>query len=300
MDDHDHDPRRGLAAALAVIGTVFVVEVVGGLWTGSLALLADAAHMLADLGALAIAWVASILAERKPTRRHTYGFHRAEVLAAFVNAELTLVVGLWILWEASERLASPTPIASLGVLAIGAIGFVANLVTLRLLRHPHSHAESPIHVRAASLEVMMDLVGSVAVMVGAGLVMLTGSPRFDPLVSLVIGFLILPRAVALLRESAHILLEGAPSDIDVARVRADLLAVDGVDEVHDLHVWTLTSGMHSASVHICAAVDGPRDDVLRAVHRVLREDAGVEHATVQIEWGPSATCETTEHHYETT
>jgi cobalt-zinc-cadmium efflux system protein len=148
--------------------------------------------------------------------------------------------------------------------------------------------------------VLMDVVGSVAVVVGAALVILTGSPRFDPLVSLAIGFLILPRAVALLRESAHILLEGAPSDVDVARVRSDLLAVAGVDEVHDLHVWTLTSGMHSASVHICAQLDSPRDEVLRAVHRVLREDAGVGHSTVQIEWGSSARCETIEHHFEST
>ena len=296
MSDDHH--RGGLAAALLVIAGVSLLEVAGGLWTGSLALLADAGHMLADFGALGISYVASILAERKPTRRHTYGFHRAEVLAAFVNAQIILVVGVWILWEAVERLWNPTPLAPMGVLAIGAVGLVANLVTLRLLRHPHGHGESRIHVRAASLEVMMDLIGSVAVLAGAALVALTGSPRFDPIVSILIGALILPRAVALLRESAHILLEGAPSDVDVARVRSDLLGVAGVDEVHDLHVWTLTSGMHSASVHICAAVGSPREEVLREVHRVLREDAGVGHATVQIEWGRSAICETTEHRFD--
>src|SRR5687767_8400240 len=141
---HDHEPasRRKLAAATVVAGTVFVLEVAGGLWTGSLALLADAGHMLADLGALTIAYVASVVAERKPTRRHTYGFHRAEVLAAFVNAELILVVGLAILWEAVQRLAVPTEIAPRGVLVIGAVGLVANLMMLRLLGS-HAHVDSP-------------------------------------------------------------------------------------------------------------------------------------------------------------
>ena len=291
---HGATPRSRLSLALAVIAAVFVIEVVGGIVTGSLALLADAAHMLTDLGALAIAYAASVLAERRPTRRHTYGFHRAEVLAAFVNAELILVVGVGILIEAGRRLLQPTEVEAAGVLAVGAIGLVANLVTLKLLG-AHGPGELRIHVRAAALEVLMDLMASVAVVVGALAMWLTGAAWIDPLISIAIGLAILPRALHILAESSHILLEGAPSDIDVSRVRSDLLAVTGVEAIHDLHVWTLTSGVHSASVHIQAGGESSHDQVLREVQRVLREDAGVDHATVQIEWDSSPDCENREH-----
>ena len=293
---HEHgDSKRRLRAALAVIGSIFLLEVIGGFWTGSLALLADAGHMMTDLGALAISYAATVLAERRPTRHHTYGLHRAEVLAAFVNAELILLLSVAILVEGTRRLTSPPEIEPVGVLVVGGIGLAANLAAFRLL---HRHDEKKLHMKAATLEVLVDLFASIAVVLGAATMIATGWAWVDPLLSIAIGLAILPRALHLLRESTHILLEGAPSDVDVARVRGDLEAIVGVEEIHDLHVWTLTSGMHSASVHIRAALESPRGVVLREVRRVLREDAGVEHATVQVEWGPSAVCETTEHHFD--
>jgi cobalt-zinc-cadmium efflux system protein len=292
---HRHDAKSRLRAALAVIGAIFLVEVAGGIVTGSLALLADAGHMMTDLGALAIAYGATVMAERRPTRRHTYGFHRAEVLAAFVNAELILLLSAAILFEGARRLASPPDIEPLGVLAIGSIGLVANLAAFRLL---HRHGETRLHLRAAALEILVDLFASIAVVAGAATMLVTGWRWIDPVLSIAIGLAILPRAIHLLRESAHILLEGAPSDVDLDRVRDDLQAIAGVEEIHDLHVWTLTSGLHSASVHIRAAIESPRGAVLHEVRRVLREDAGVEHATVQVEWGPTSVCQTTEHHFD--
>lgn len=294
--EHAHDdPKRRLRAALLVIGSIFVVEVAGGLATGSLALLADAGHMMTDLGALGISYAATVLAERRPTRQHTYGLHRAEVLAAFVNAELILLLSAGILYEGVRRLAAPPEIDPLGVLAIGVIGLLANVFAFRLV---HRHDEERLHLRAAALEILVDLFASVAVVGGALVMIATGWRWVDPALSIVIGLAILPRAIHLLRESAHILLEGAPSDVDLDRVRSDLQGIDGVEEVHDLHVWTLTSGLHSASVHIRAALESPRGEVLREVRRVLREDAGVEHATVQVEWGPTSVCQTTEHHFD--
>jgi cobalt-zinc-cadmium efflux system protein len=294
--EHPHDdPKRRLRAALLVIGSIFVVEVAGGFATGSLALLADAGHMMTDLGALGIAYAATVLAERRPTRQHTYGLHRAEILAAFVNAELILVVSAAILYEGVRRLAAPPEVEPLGVLAIGVIGLLANVFAFRLV---HRHDEQRLHLRAAALEILVDLFASVAVVGGALAMLATGWWWVDPALSIVIGLAILPRAIHLLRESAHILLEGAPSDVDLDRVRSDLQEIDGVEEIHDLHVWTLTSGLHSASVHIRAALESPRGEVLREVRRVLREDAGVEHATVQVEWGPTSVCQTTEHHFD--
>jgi cobalt-zinc-cadmium efflux system protein len=279
--------RRRMRAALIVTLAVLVLEVVGGLMTGSLALLADAAHMFTDVAALTLAWAGMALGDRAPTRRHTFGLARAEVLAAFVNAQLLLVAGGGILWEAWRRFRSPEPVETGLMLVIAAVGLAANLVAVALLR---SGRRESLNMRAAYLEVVTDALGSVAVLVGAFVMARTGWWGADAVVSAGIALLVLPRAIAILREAAHILMEGAPADIDVTRLRAEILAVPGVEAVHDLHFWTLTSGQHSASVHICADAASASDEVLQGVQRVLQEGAGVDHATVQVERAADADC----------
>ncbi len=272
--------RRRMRSALLLTVAVLVLEVAGGVVSGSLALLADAAHMFTDVAALTLAWAGMALGERAPTRRHTFGLARAEVLAAFVNAQLLLVAGAAILWEAWRRYESPEPVRTGLMLAVAAAGLVANLVALGLLK---GGRRDSLNMRAAYLEVATDALGSVAVLLGAVVMSRTGWFALDPILSAGVALLVLPRAVGILREAAHILMEGAPAEIDVGGLRDAILAVPGVEAVHDLHFWTLTSGQHSASVHIRAASAMARGEVLGRVQAVLWERAGVEHATVQVE-----------------
>jgi cobalt-zinc-cadmium efflux system protein len=276
-----------LRAALAVTLSVLAFEVVGGLLSGSLALFADANHMLADVAALTLAYAATLLAGRAPTSRHTFGLARAEILAAFVNAQLLLIVCAWLLYETVRRFDTPNDI-SLGVMIpVAAVGLVANLVSMRLLA---PERRTSLNVRAAYLELVMDAAGSLAVLAAGIGIARTGWLWLDPLASGLIALLVLPRAVKFLRQSAHILLEGAPGEIDVGLLREQILAVPGVEEAHDLHFWTLSSGSHSASVHICAAAESSGGQVLRDVQEVLKVKAGVEHATIQVETGPERGC----------
>jgi cobalt-zinc-cadmium efflux system protein len=276
-----------LRLALILTLAVLVVEVAGGLLSGSLALLADAAHMFTDVAALTLAWAGLALGERAPTRRHTFGFGRAEVLAAFVNAQILLLASLGILWEAWRRFRSPGPIHTDLMLGVAAIGLAANLAAARLL---HAGRRGSLGVRAAYLEVLADALASVAVIVAAIVMARTGWYGFDAALSAAIALVILPRGFGILREAAHILLEGAPEDIDIPRLRTAILGIPGVEAIHDVHFWTLTSGQHSASVHIRAAATSSRGEVLKGVQRVLRDDAGVDHATIQIEHGDESIC----------
>ncbi len=285
--------RRRMRAALVLTVAVLALEVAGGLAAGSLALLADAAHMFTDVAALTLAWAGMALSDRAPTRRHTFGFARAEVLAAFVNAQLLLVAGVGILWEAWRRFQAPAPIRTGLMLGVAAAGLAANLVALGLLR---AGRRDNLNMRAAYLEVVTDALGSIGVLAGALVMAGTGWWSLDAIVSAGIALLVLPRAVAILRGAAHILLEGAPAEIDIPRLRGDLLAVPGVEAVHDLHFWTLTSGQHSASVHIRAAASSARGEVLQKVRAVLRDGAGVDHATVQVEIEDDADCRSATRH----
>jgi cobalt-zinc-cadmium efflux system protein len=285
--------RRRMRSALILTIGVLLIEVAGGIISGSLALLADAAHMFTDVAALTLAWAGMALGDRAPTRRHTFGLARAEVLAAFVNAQLLLVAGAAILWEAWRRFQSPAPVHTGLMLAVAAVGFVANIAALGLLR---GGRRDSLNMRAAYLEVVTDALGSVAVLVGAAVMARTGWFALDPLLSAAVALLVLPRAVGILREAAHILMEGAPSEIDVGGLRDAILAVPGVEAVHDLHFWTLTSGQHSASVHILAAANADRGGILCSVQDVLRERAGLDHATVQVEGAADADCRSSASH----
>ncbi len=279
--------KRRLRWALAVTLTLLLLEVVGGLLSRSLALLADAAHMFADIAALILAYAAMSLADRAPTGRHTFGLYRAEILAAFVNAQVLLLVSIYIGYEAFRRFGSPVEVRTGLMFSVAAVALVGNGISMWFLSRGR---ESNLNLRAAYLEVLTDLLGSLAVLATALAIPITGWMWLDPVVSLAVALFILPRAISLLKQSAHILLEGAPGEIDLPALRKEILQVPGVEELHDLHFWTLTSGLHSASVHIRAASESSRGEVLAAVQKLLQEEAGVDHATVQVEWGAEMTC----------
>jgi cobalt-zinc-cadmium efflux system protein len=280
--------KRRLRAALVVTVSVLALEAAGGLLSRSLALVADANHMLADVAALTLAYSATALAGRAPTSRHTFGLARMEVLAAFVNAQILLLVCGWLLYESFRRLREPGAIRLDVMIAIAVVGLAANAISIALLAPVR---RGSLNVRAAYTEVLMDAAGSVAVLAAGIGIAATGRLWLDVAASALIAILVLPRAVGLLRQSAHILLEGAPREIDLPALREQILAVPGVEEAHDLHFWTLTSGSHSASVHIRAGVESRRGQVLHDVQELLRESAGVEHATIQVETGPERDCQ---------
>jgi cobalt-zinc-cadmium efflux system protein len=284
--------KRSLLGALALTGTILVLEVAGGFFSHSLALLADAAHMFADIGALLLAYAAMTLAGRAPSGRHTFGLYRAEILAAFVNAQALLVVSVYIGWEAVRRFRQPVEIHTGAMLWIAAAGLLGNVLSMALLSRG---SRSSLNMRAAYLEVFTDMLSSLAVLGVAIAIPLTGWRWLDAAVSAAVALFILPRAIGLLKQSAHILLEGAPGEIDLLALRQDLLSLPGVEEVHDLHCWTLTSGLHSASVHIRAAAETGRGEVLAAVQKLLKDDAGVDHATIQLELGSETTCHSSRH-----
>lgn len=272
--------RWRLAAALAVIGVFFVVELVGGLLAQSLALLSDAGHMASDVLALGAALAATRIAGRPDrTGRRTFGSYRAEVFAAALTVLLMLSVAVFILNETRLRIGHEVEVASTPMLAVGTLGLLANLVALALLR---GGAGESINVKGAYLEVLADTLGSVGVIVAGLLVMWTGHAYWDTAVALAIAAFVVVRAVMLGREVVAVLGQHAPAGMVPAEVEAALAAVPGVTEVHDLHVWCLTSGMNVATAHLVAD-PGEADTVLSAASQVLRERFDVEHATLQVE-----------------
>ena len=293
MTGHSHfaaeraSNKNRLRSALVLTVGVLLVEVVGGILSHSLALVADAAHMFADVAALTLAWAGMALGERAPTGRHTFGLARAEVLAAFVNAQMLLVASLLIVWEAWRRFRAPGEVHTGLMLVVAGFGLVANVGATRLL---HAGKDASLGMRAAYLEVFTDALASLGVVVAALIMARTRWYGLDALLSALIALVILPRGFGILRDAAHILLEGAPAEIDIPRLRAALLAVPGVEAIHDVHFWTLASGQHSASVHIRALPRSAVDEVLGGVQRVLHDQGGVDHATIQIEQGDETVC----------
>ena len=279
--------RRRLATALAVSLAIMAVEAAGGFIAHSLALWADAGHVLTDVAALSLSYIAIRIAERGASSRHTFGLHRAEILAAFINAQVLLLVCAGILYEAYRRFEHPAPIAPIPMLAFGAVALAGNLVSVRLL---HPHRSHNLNLRGAYLEVATDALAAVSVILAAGAIALTGRTWIDPALSAAIAVLILPRTLSLLRQSAHILLEGAPPEIDQPGLTVVVERVPGVLSVHDLHVWTLTSGVHCASLHVAIGSDTDPSAVLREVEDRLRAEQHIDHATIQIEVRPPGDC----------
>jgi cobalt-zinc-cadmium efflux system protein len=253
---------------------------VAGLLTGSLALLADAGHMLTDVAGLVLALAAMKFAERPPNPERTYGYHRVEILAALTNGLALLVVAAYILAEAWARFSAPRPIAGLKVLAVAAVGLGVNVTGALLL---HTGARSSLNVRGAYNEVLADAVSSVGVIAGASVITATGWYWVDPLVAVGIAFFVLPRTWALLREAVDVLLEGTPREVDMAALRTTLEGVPGVKAVHDLHVWTLTSGVHALSAHAILREGATPGPVLEELRRRVTGGFPISHVTVQLE-----------------
>jgi cobalt-zinc-cadmium efflux system protein len=279
-----HAHRGRLVAVLSFTVAVLVIEVVGAVWSGSLALLADAGHMAADAAGVTMALVAVTLAGRAPTARRTFGWQRAEILAAVANAVLLLGLALYILVEGVRRLLVPPTVDSTPMLIVAAIGLVANTASLVLLHR--AQAES-LNLRGAYLEVLGDLFGSVAVLVAAVVIAVTGWVPVDALASLLVGALILPRAWVLLRDAVDVLLEATPKGVDLDHVRHHICHVAGVLDVHDLHAWTITSGLPVLSAHVvvdeATIAGGHTGRVLDQLRMCLASHFDVEHSTFQIE-----------------
>ena len=273
--------KRRLAATAVLVGGFAAVEIVGGLLTNSLALLADAGHMATDLLGLSMALAAIHTADRgNPRSDRTFGMYRLEVLAALANAVLLTGLVGWVLFEAVGRFIEPPEVLSGGMLAVAIGGLVVNLIGIALL---HGGARESLNVEGAYLEVLADTVGSIAAIVAAVVIATTGATIADPITSFAVGLFVLPRAWRLGRESLRVLLQSAPRDIDVEAITAELGAIDGVADVHDLHLWTLTSSMPVASVHLRVERRGVADNVLVAAQQLLRDRCGITHATVQID-----------------
>lgn len=283
--DHDHLPseirhEKPLWWALGLTSTFLLVEVVGAFWTNSLALLSDAAHMATDTLALMIALVAVRLSRRPPDARRTYGYARLEALGAMINGVLLFVVAAYILWEAIARFRQPVEIASTGMLVIAAFGLVINLVSMRLL---HAGSGESLNVKGAYLEVWADMLGSVAVILGALLIRWTGWKVIDPILAVLIGLWVLPRTWVLMREAINVLLEGVPKGIQVDAVRARLCGHPDVRDVHDLHVWALASSTPALTAHVVMAEGVDADRLRRQLGTALHEDFGIDHVTLQVE-----------------
>ena len=284
---HAHDRergQRGLVIALGLTAAIFLVEVAGGVAGGSLALLADAGHMLTDVAALALALLAGWMAARPAGGRRTFGWQRAEILAALANGVVLVLIAAATLVEAGRRLADPPQVAGGITLAVAAVGLTFNVMSGAVLLR----SGSGLNVRAASRHVLADAASSVGVMVAALLILAFGWQAADPIASIVIAVLILISAWAIVREAVDVLLEAAPADIDVERMGQAMAHVDGVVEVHDLHVWTLTSGMEVASAHLTMAPGAEVGAVLTAARTALHDDFRIEHATLQIEPGAAS------------
>ncbi len=294
---HDHDHGAGLAragerhrgrlvAAFVLIGGFFVVEAVAGIWTNSLALLSDAAHMLTDVIGIGMALAAIQLASRFERRRdegrsrHTFGLYRLEILAAFVNALLLFGVALWVLIEAARRLTDGPEVLGAPMLVVATLGLLANIVAFLLLR---AGAKESLNVEGAYLEVLADTVGSVGVIVAAVLLELFGWAWVDPIIGAAIGLWILPRTWHLGGRAVRILLQAAPDGIDLDELADRLAAIDGVVDVHDLHVWTLTSDMEAASAHLTVDDDADSHGVLDQARHLLADRYGITHGTFQVE-----------------
>lgn len=277
--------EKPLWIALGLTTTFMVAEVVGGLLTGSLALISDAAHMFTDTAALAIALAAIRVAKRPADARRTYGYHRFEILAAAFNALLLFGVAIYILVEAYWRLCNPPQIETGAMLGIAAFGLVVNLVSMRLLA---GGKDSSLNVKGAYLEVWSDMLGSLGVIVGALVIRYTGWTWVDPVIAVGIGLWVLPRTWILLKESLNILLEGVPQGVELDKVTEAMIAVPGVQSVHDLHVWALTSGKASLTAHVVYAPGVQPESLLPPLKDVLAKQFSVFHTTLQLEARPCA------------
>ncbi|WP_214827851.1 cation diffusion facilitator family transporter [Exiguobacterium algae] len=283
-DHHNHDHhssnQKALFWAFLLIATFMVVEVVGGLWTNSLALLSDAGHMLGDAAALGLSFLAVRFGAKKATPNRTFGYRRFEILAAFINGLTLLVISIYILFEAYQRFFSPPKILSGGMLIVAVIGLVVNILAAWILMRGE---KDNLNVKSALLHVFGDLLGSVGAISAALLILFFGWAWADPVASILVAVLILISGYRVTRDAIHILMEGSPEQIDVRAMQAEIAEVEGVKEVHDLHVWSISSSEHAVTCHVLIGEATDDQDVLRLVTERIRKYGSFERSTVQIE-----------------
>lgn len=280
-DGHRHEASAGrLRWAFALTAGFMLVEVVAGFYSGSLALIADAGHMLTDAASLALALYALAVSRRGADHRRTYGYGRARVLAAFVNGLFLLLIALWIIVEAAQRLFSPVPVLAGPMLAVACAGLLVNVVAFLILR-----GDSDLNTRSALAHVVGDLLGSVAAILAAAIIMATGWTAADPLLSVVVAALIVRTGVRISRESAHTLLEGSPAGLSTDQIEAEVRQVPGVSGVHHVHLWSLTGESPMVTLHARVVDGSDHQQVLASILERLRTKLGIGHATVQIEEG---------------
>lgn len=285
-DSHGHvtsaagKNKKNLAIVFGLTAFYLIVEVVGGFWTGSLALLADAGHMLTDVAGVGLALLAIWFAERPASETRTYGYYRVEILAALTNAVVLILISLYILYEAYQRFKNPPEVESAGMLGVAAIGLIVNIIGMYILR---SGSTESLNMKGAYFEVLSDALTSIGVII-AGIIMLTtGWYYADPIISAGIGLFILPRTWSLLKDAVGVLIEGTPADVDLPKLRDSLGKIEGVTGIHDLHVWSLTSGVNAMSVHAVLTDDNQHDAVMKRVHKFVTENFKISHVTVQTE-----------------
>lgn len=281
--------KKNLAIVFGTTSLYLIVEVIGGLWTGSLALLADAGHMLTDVSGVGLALLAIRFAEKPATPERTYGYYRFEILAALTNAVVLIGISLYILYEAYERFLNPPEIQSGTMLIVASVGLVINLFGMWLL---YGGSNESLNMKGAYFEVLSDMLTSIGVLIAGVIMLTTGWYYADPLLSAGIGLFILPRTWKLMMDAVNVLLEGTPSDVNITALRESLEKLNGVAEIHDLHVWSITSEMNAMSVHAVLAENTVYDKVLAEVHEHCTENFKISHVTVQIESADFATHET--------
>lgn len=271
--------ERALFTALSLTTGFALVEAIAGWWSGSLALLGDAGHMITDSLALALSGVAALLTRRPATSRHTFGFQRSEVVGGLANAAFMLALVAWIGYEAVQRLQNPQPVTGIAVLVVAALGLAVNLVVLRVLHG----GERTLNTRGAILHVVGDLLGSIAALASGLVITLTGWLPIDPILSLLISALILVSTARLLRDSLHVVMEGVPPHIELREVGQQLARIDGVVDVHDLHVWTIASNRHALAAHVTLESLERWPQQQKLMEQMLQERFGIQHVTLQPE-----------------
>ncbi|OQW37381.1 MAG: hypothetical protein A4E20_05195 [Nitrospira sp. SG-bin2] len=281
---HNHSESRAaqqtnLWIVLLMTGSFMVIEVVGGLLTQSLAILADAGHMLTDVAALGLSVFTMRIAARPSTLEKSYGYHRAEILAAVTNAVVLLLLAVWILYEAYQRVFEPPHVLGIPMLLIGFVGLAVNVASMKLLAEESAFS---LNVRSAYLEVLGDAISSVGVILGGVTIWLTGWFIIDPFLSAGISVFIVWRTWALLSQAVHVLMEGVPAHLDVLEIGRAMASVPGVKGIHDLHIWTITSGWDALSAHVVVSVGEDRDAVLGRLQSLLQDRWKIEHTTLQI------------------
>ena len=289
MTEHVHERhssittnQRRLLIALAITGLMTVVELVGGVLSNSLALLGDAGHMFTDTLALGLSLFALTLAKRPASQNRTYGFHRAEVLAALTNGAILILISVYIFYEAYQRFVEPPEVRGGLMLTVAAIGLVANLVGILVLR---SASRDNLNVRGAFLHMWGDTVSSIGVIAAGIIILVTGWTTADPIISILIGLLILRGAVALVLESSDILLEAVPKHLDVVRISNAVSQIKGVRDIHDVHLWTITSGMYALSCHVLIEdqMVSNSTQIVGEINQTLSREFGIGHSTLQLE-----------------